>query len=127
MSVGPLGSVASLSIPRELGEVLALARAERAAPIEAPAELLRLGSALPTSPSTWAPRAEPPTLEALDAIARIGAHLGRLERVERALPPDQAHALGETRAMLEQLVDCALGLALLRRAAGDALRTARPA
>jgi hypothetical protein len=113
------------SLAEALGE-LEQAHASRGA--ELSPELVRLGAAWPevsVVASAEARTAIPG--EALEAIVRIGAHLGRLERAIVELPPSEGLHVADRLARARVLVDCAAALAALRASVHEALRTARPA
>lgn len=120
---------ATLGASMTLRELAALGQAEAPASIEASAELLRLGLELPNAPerttAQQGTRHPAPPLEALRDVARIGAHLGRLERAVSTLGPDEGAELAARLARVQVLVDCAHALAELRTTVLGALRTAR--
>ncbi|MFO0710630.1 MAG: hypothetical protein U0353_12370 [Sandaracinus sp.] len=110
-------------------ELAELARVASPEALEAPAELLRLGLAQPSAvhaPSASA-EATVPALHVLEAVARIAAHLGPLERAVHALPAREADIVRDRLERARVLADCASALAELRRGVLTALRTARPA
>lgn len=92
-------------------------------------ELVRLGAAWPEPlrAAGHEARITPVRSETLESIARIGAHLGRLERAIDELPPSESQVVADRLARARVLVDCAAALAALRARAHEALRTARPA
>ncbi len=123
------GTVAPLtpSLADELGE---LERAHASRGAELSPELVRLGAAMPDRPEPLGAReaeAIPLRSETLEAVTRIGAHLGRLERVVGELPGAEGDVLSERLARARVLVDCAAALSALRASVHEALRGARPA
>jgi hypothetical protein len=82
---------------------------------EAPPEALRLGAETPSTPAAWSAPA-PPTATLRD-VARIGDHLGALER-QLAHEPELAWRVARARI----LADLAAALADLREQARVAAR-----
>ncbi len=112
--------------PASIGELAALSVPPAPTPSESAPELLRLGPALP---SITAPRAleAAPAMTLLADVARIGVHLGPLERAERALSEAERGVVSERLARVRVLVDCASALADLRVGVLASMRTARAA
>jgi hypothetical protein len=110
-------------------ELRELERAHASRGPELTPELVRLGAAWPgpTRAMDLVTGVVPVRGECLESIARIGAHLGRLERAIDELPPSEGQALADRLGRARVLVDCAAALAALRASAHEALRTARPA
>ncbi len=109
-------------------ELAEIERLHAPAPVELPAELVRLGAELPHPPAAAAEAAiAVPNLALLREVERIGAHLGRIERACDGLGPAEARHAAELLARVRVLVDCASALADLRQGVLSAMRTARPA
>lgn len=124
-------NVAASSLARASIHAITTADLARSIPIDAPApvaasaELLRLGASLPDQPRPREANVAPPSLSALDAVARIGLHLGRLERTIPALPREAAQRLDRALSDLRSVVDCASALSSLRRASLEAASLAQ--
>lgn len=113
--------------PASIGELASLGVASPAPTIESPPELLRLGPALHAIAASHATAVAAPAMTVLGDVARIGAHLGPLERAANALSGDQRALVNDRLQKVRVLVDCASALADLRTGVLTSMRTARPA
>lgn len=125
------GSVTPLVLGPSLADELgALEQAHASRGPELSPELVRLGAALPDRKATLGAGegpAIPLRTETLEQVTRIGAHLGRLERVLSELPRAEGDHVADRLARAQVLIDCAGALSALRASVHEALRTARPA
>lgn len=113
-----------------IAELASLAIASTTTTHDAPPELLRLGPELPAITAGSAARIDAPAMSLLGDVARIGSHLGPLERAVHALAREQGsgdQGVSERLGRLRVLVDCASALADLRVDVHACLRTARAA
>lgn len=113
--------------PASIQELASLAVASAAPSIDTPPELLRLGPELPAVARSLASRVDAPPMTILGDIARIGAHLGPLERAASTLSGEERALVSDRLAKVRVLVDCASALADLRAGVHASMRTARAA
>jgi hypothetical protein len=112
--------------PASIQELASLGVASVAPSNDTP-ELLRLGPELPAVATSLASRVDAPPMTILGDIARIGAHLGPLERAASTLSGEERALVSDRLAKVRVLVDCASALADLRAGVHASMRTARAA